>query len=66
MIQISNEQLQIVSNLTLQLVKLRQNECKHLSIENSAPEIFRNLLLIAHNDYDLVEIDPIGRPVEGQ
>ena len=38
------EELHEVCELTVKLTTLRQNECKHLCIENIAPEIFRKLL----------------------
>ncbi|MCA3188313.1 MULTISPECIES: hypothetical protein [unclassified Cupriavidus] len=41
---LSPSHLREICTLTLELVKLRQNECKHLSIENIAPEIFGRLL----------------------
>lgn len=34
-----------ICNLTLELIKLRQQECSHLCIENYAPEIFGRLLM---------------------
>lgn len=33
-----------IGRLTFELVKLRQNECKHLCIENVGPTIFGRLL----------------------
>lgn len=38
------KQLREICVLTLELVRLRQSECRHLSIENVAPEIFGKLL----------------------
>ena len=38
------DELRELCELTVQLTKLRQNECKHLCIENIAPDILRNLL----------------------
>lgn len=38
------EELRELCELTIQLTKLRQNECKHLCIENIAPDILRKLL----------------------
>ena len=43
------EELREVCELTAKLTELRQNECKHLCIENIAPEIFRKLLCELHN-----------------
>lgn len=33
-----------ICRLTVELTKLRQNECKHLCIENFAPELFGRLI----------------------
>lgn len=41
---ITIEQLREIADLTVRLTELRQNECKHLSIENFSPEIFGMLL----------------------
>lgn len=48
--QISVEELGNICDLTLRLVELRQKECKHLCVENMAPEIFRALL----NEYSAI------------
>ena len=40
----SMEELHEICLLTARLVELRQNECKHLCIENVGPEIFHSLL----------------------
>lgn len=37
-------ELRELCELTVRLTTLRQNECKHLCIENIAPEILRKLL----------------------
>lgn len=37
-------ELKLIFQLTLDLVKLRQNECKHLCVENAAPEILRGIM----------------------
>lgn len=42
----SPEHLREICALTLELTRLRQNECKHLCIENAAAEIFRKLLVV--------------------
>ena len=39
-----NDYFDCICRLTLELVRLRQNECKHLCIENLAPKIFGRLL----------------------
>ena len=36
--------LKVIADLTLALTVLRQNECKHLCIENAAPEMFGKLV----------------------
>ncbi len=41
---VSDEEMQIIMNATIKLTKLRQNKCEHLSIENCAPDIYRNLM----------------------
>lgn len=38
------EALQIICTLTYKLIELRQNECRHLCIENTAPELFQGML----------------------
>ena len=38
------EELKVIAAMTIKLTELRQNECKHLCIENAAPEIFVKLL----------------------
>jgi len=39
-----SEELKEICDLTLELVRLLQNECKHLCVENVAPIIFERLL----------------------
>ena len=41
---IYTDELQKIADLTVSLVKLRQDYCNHLVIENIAPEIFGKLL----------------------
>jgi hypothetical protein len=38
------EALRHICDMTVRLTELRQAECKHLCIENYAPEIFHRLL----------------------
>jgi hypothetical protein len=38
------DELRVLAALVVELTKLRQAECKHLSIEAFAPELWRNLL----------------------
>ena len=40
----SIEQLREICAVTVELTRLRQNECKHLCIENFAPELLGKLL----------------------
>lgn len=40
----TEHELSRVCSLTLELTRLRQNECKHLCVEHVAPEIFQRLL----------------------
>jgi hypothetical protein len=48
----TDEQLRILADLTFRLVQLRQNECKHLCIENTAPEILAKLInALLHREY---------------
>jgi hypothetical protein len=42
--QISREELHEICELTAKLTELRQNECKHLSVESFSVEIFGKLL----------------------
>jgi len=42
------EEFRVLCDLTLELTRLRQNECKHLCVENVAPEILHNLLRAAY------------------
>lgn len=37
-------ELAVVERLTVELTRLRQNECAHLAIENIGPEIFGKLV----------------------
>jgi hypothetical protein len=41
---ITVDELRVISDMTVKLVEIRQNECKHLHIENFAPELFHELL----------------------
>lgn len=38
------DELRVLADLTVELVKLRQLECKHLCVENAGPEIWKKLL----------------------
>ena len=41
----TTDELKHLCDLTVRLVELRQRECKHLCIENIAPEILENLIV---------------------
>jgi hypothetical protein len=41
---LEQHELQAIAELTVRLTELRQNECKHLCIENVAPTIFGRLV----------------------
>ena len=38
------DEFRAICDMTVSLTKLRQNECKHLCIENVAAEMFYNML----------------------
>lgn len=42
------DELRVLAELTVELVKLRQNECKHLCVENVGPEIWKALLVATY------------------
>lgn len=41
---LTRDELECAVDLTERLVKLRQNECKHLCIENIGPDIYAKVL----------------------
>ncbi len=41
---ISDRHFELLCTLTLELTRLQQAECRHLAIENSAPDVLRGLL----------------------
>ena len=60
-IEISTEELQQLTDLTVRLIQLRQDQCKHLSIEDIGPHVFHRLLsryvalkngIFTTNDFD--------------
>lgn len=58
----NTEELKLICAMTVKLVELRQNECKHLSIENVSPEIFKSLLAV----YDGIPSEPyVALPIDG-
>jgi len=40
----SRDELEVCAELVSRLTELRQNECKHLCIENYAPELLEKIL----------------------
>ena len=48
-ISLYRHELEIIAKLTVELSKLRQDECSHLAIENVGPEIFGKLLEIMYS-----------------
>lgn len=44
MVEINDAHLKMIGEMTVELTRLRQNECKHLAVENIAPEIFEKLV----------------------
>ena len=42
--------LRLILASVTELTKLRQDECKHLAIENFAPELLRNMLRAYYED----------------
>ena len=50
-----------ICDLTFKLTELRQNECKHLSVENIAPTIFRELINIVSETKKEESVVNIGR-----
>lgn len=44
------EVLRVILASVTDLTKLRQDECKHLAIENFSPELFRNMLRAYYAD----------------
>jgi hypothetical protein len=60
------EELRVIADLTVELVRLRQNECKNLAVENIGPEIWRNLLMATYPLPKILMTDtPLGpKPFE--
>jgi hypothetical protein len=55
-------ELKVIADLTVELTRLRQNECKHLCIENLAPEIFGKLVgAYLYGSEDRAEVLPLYR-----
>ena len=42
---LSGQELRVIANLTVELTRLRQNECKHQAVENFAPTLFYKICL---------------------
>ena len=61
---ISCDDLKEVCALTVELTRLRQNECKHLCIDEFAPKVFygslKKLAMVKRND--LFKEDPCEGP----
>lgn len=57
-----NHELEIISQLTIALTRLRQDECKHLAVENVGPEIFLALVdgLYSRGQYKNVRWENAG------
>jgi len=41
---VTSDELKVISDLALKLTELRQNECKHLCVNNAGNDIFNKLL----------------------
>ena len=48
---ISCEELREICKLTVELTRLKQDECKHLCVENAGTDIFVNLLSVSDESY---------------
>jgi len=60
---ISPEILRELLTATVELIRLRQNNCAHLCIENAAPELFSKLL----EEYDrctFIRVSGVESPTE--
>lgn len=44
---VDREVLHIIAQMVVELTKLRQQECKHLVIENFSPELYDSLIEVA-------------------
>ena len=52
------EELRELCTLTVELTRLRQNECKHLCIENFAPELLGKLIRERQSRSDSAPVAP--------
>lgn len=65
-IPLPTEELRVLADLAVELVKLRQNECKHLCIENIGPEIWGKLLAATYTTpmlYSPESEEPANAPI---
>jgi hypothetical protein len=46
---VSDSVMKVLSEMAVELTRLRQNECKHLCIENYTPEVFEKLIRAVRN-----------------
>lgn len=51
-------ELAVIADLTVDLTRLRQEQCLHLAVENCGPDIFYNLLMAYENTKPRVILDP--------
>jgi hypothetical protein len=58
----TNDTLRAIADLTVELTKLRQAECKHLAIENFGPELFHALILAWENAQPRVSGPAVALP----
>lgn len=56
----TTEDLRELCAVTVELTRLRQNECKHLAIENFAPELLGKLLRERQEVRQLVRVSSAG------
>lgn len=63
--EIPADHLQILADMTVQLVTLRQNECKHLCVENAAASTFANILAAYKTSGDILVRNELGQIVWG-
>lgn len=43
---LSKQEMEVVSEMTIELTKLRHSTCNHLAIENFSPKLLRKLMFI--------------------
>jgi hypothetical protein len=59
-ISLYKHELEAICALTVSLVRLRQDECSHLAIENVGPEIFEKLIdaMYKRGNYEYNKVTP--------